>query len=283
MTELLTVLLKVSLVIFMAGSLLDMGLRLRFREALEGLRNVRFVTLSLLWGFVLCPAFAWLLTRVVPLEEHFAMGLILLGMTPCAPFLPMMVERARGDMAYAAGFMLLASVVMVAYMPLAVPVLATGLTVSAWTIAKPLLALVLVPLAIGMVILRVAESVAARLHPFVRNSTSVAAVILLLMCAAVYGNDFRGVVGSYAIAVQIVFFSVVTAVPYWLSCGLAPRQKSVLSLGLTTRNLGVALTPLFSIPDIDQRSIIMIVLAVPMQLIFAVLAARWFARRANRA
>ncbi len=48
--ETLQVLLEISLVIFMAGNLLDMGLRLKMSEALRGLRNVRFVAASLLWG-----------------------------------------------------------------------------------------------------------------------------------------------------------------------------------------------------------------------------------------
>jgi bile acid:Na+ symporter, BASS family len=58
MNEILMILLKISLVIFMAGNLLDMGLRLNPRDALRGLRNVRFVAYVLLWGFVLCPALA---------------------------------------------------------------------------------------------------------------------------------------------------------------------------------------------------------------------------------
>src|SRR4030042_6356654 len=149
--NLLVVVLKVSLVIFMVGNLLDMGLRLKLREALGALRNVRFVVLSVLWGFVLCPALAYLLTKVIPLDPPYAMGMILLGMAPCAPFLPMMVDKARGDLAYAAAFMLLASVVTVIYMPLAVPVLVKGLTPDAWTIAKTLLFFLMVPLAIGIV------------------------------------------------------------------------------------------------------------------------------------
>ena len=56
MNDVLMVLLKISLVIFMAGNLLDMGLRLDPRDALRGLRNVRFVGYVLLWGFLLCPA-----------------------------------------------------------------------------------------------------------------------------------------------------------------------------------------------------------------------------------
>jgi BASS family bile acid:Na+ symporter len=85
MSEVLMIPLKITIVIFMAGNLLDLGLRLDLKAALKGLRDVRFVTLSLLWAFVLCPALAWGLTQVIPLSKPYAMGLILLGLTPlCA-------------------------------------------------------------------------------------------------------------------------------------------------------------------------------------------------------
>jgi BASS family bile acid:Na+ symporter len=50
--------------------------------------------------------------------------------------------------------MRLTAVGTVAFMPFAVPLLVEGLTVDAWTIAKPLLIVVRLPLAVGMVILR---------------------------------------------------------------------------------------------------------------------------------
>src|SRR5688500_14171363 len=113
----LDIALKISLVLFMVGNLLDMGLLLKVQAALGALRNVRFVSLSLLWGFILLPRLASLLSVVVPLEPPYAIGLLLLALAPCAPFLPPMVDRARGDMGYTAAFMLLASVATVAYMP----------------------------------------------------------------------------------------------------------------------------------------------------------------------
>src|SRR5512136_1486431 len=148
----------------MVGNLLDMGLKLKLREALGGLQNVRFVVLSVLWGFILCPALAYGLTKIIPLETPYAIGMILLGMAPCAPFLPAMADKARGDLAYAAAFMLLASVVTVVYMPLAVPVMVRGLTANAWTIAKPLLYFLMVPLAIGMAIQRVSAPIACKIE-----------------------------------------------------------------------------------------------------------------------
>ena len=275
-------LLTISIVIFMVVSLLDLGLRLKLREALEGLRNVRFVMLSVLFGFIICPALAYLLATAIPLAPPYAMGMILLGMTPCSPFLPTMVDRARGDSAYAGAFTLLASVVTVAYMPLAVPVMVTGLTEDAWTIAKPLLFFVLAPTAIGMAIQRNSASLAAGLQPYVKKMTGISTISVLALTIALYGKGLAAAVGSYAFGTQILFFSVATAGTYALSFNLPQTQRSVLTLGMSTRNVGVAFAPLLSVQDIDQRAIVMVAIGLPMQIIASLLAAQWLARRAQK-
>ena len=280
--ELLSVIFKITLVIFMVGNLLDMGLRLKLAEAWAGLRNSRFVIFSLLWGFVVCPTLAWLLAHFLPIAYPYAIGMVLLGMTPCAPFLPPMVERAKGDMGCTAAFMLLASLVTVAYMPLAVPFMVKGLSASAWMIAKPLLLLLVVPLAIGLGLQHRSGPLAAKLHPLVKKITGFDTVLFLILCLVVYGKGFLGAVGSYAIGTQILFFSFATVAPFFLSFGLPLGQRSVLALGMATRNTGAAFAPLFATHDVDQRAIVMVALGVVMQAIFSVCAATWFGRMAPR-
>jgi bile acid:Na+ symporter, BASS family len=279
MDNILIVLLKISVVIFMAGNLLDLGLRLNLQAALRGLRDVRFVVLSVLWAFVLCPALAYGLTLVLPLTPAYAMGLILLALAPCAPLLPMMADKARGDLNYAATFILLASGGTVVYMPLVVPVLVKGLSVSALAIAEPMLVLVLLPLLIGVVIQIRSASTASLLHPFVKKGAGLDTVIMLILVIIIYGKGFIGSVGTYAIGTQVVFFSVVTAASYALGFGMPQRQKSVLSLGICTRNCGAALAPLFVVPDVDQSAVVMVTLGIPMMAGFAFIAARVFAAR----
>jgi BASS family bile acid:Na+ symporter len=283
MTETLNTLLKISLVIFMAGNLLEMGLRLRLGTALVGLRDVRFAGFSLLWCFVLGPAIAWGLSRLIPLEPPYAMGLILIGLAPCAPFLPMVVDRARGDTGYTASFMLLAAVGLVATMPFLVPLLVEGLSVSAWMIAKPLLGVVLVPLVIGMVILRRAPAFADRAQPIVKKITGLATIVMLGLCLVIYGQAFIGSAGSYATLTQVLFYAAVTAGSYLLAFGLPQPQKSVLALGVCTRNLGAAFAPLFAVAGVDERAIVMVALGVPLQTIAAFIAARAFGARAGAA
>ena len=126
-TDHLTLVLKITLVVFIASSLLDMGLRLDPQDAARGLRNIRFVRLTLFWGFVASPALAFAITRFLPLAPSYTMGLLLMGITPCAPFVPMIVERAKGDLGYTAAFMLLTSIATIVVVPLAVPLMIEGL------------------------------------------------------------------------------------------------------------------------------------------------------------
>ena len=83
-TDHLTVVLKVTLVVFIASSLLDMGLRLDPPDAARGLRNVRFVGRSLIWGFVVSPTLAlfMLLTSIATI-----------AVMPLA--VPLMISRER--------------------------------------------------------------------------------------------------------------------------------------------------------------------------------------------
>jgi bile acid:Na+ symporter, BASS family len=279
MTEMLSIAFKISLVIFMAGNLLDMGLRLKIQDALVGLRHGRFVVHSLLWSFVLCPALAYLATVVVPLDQPYAVSLLLVSMAPCAPFLPAMVGKARGDLGYTASFMLLAAFGTVVYMPVVVPLVVKGVTVSAWGIAKPLVMLVLVPMAIGMATFRAAPALAAKLQPAVKTITTIGTIIMLALLMVLYGKGFLGSAGSYASVTLAGFLIVVTAASYGLAFGLSPDQKSVLSLGICTRNAGAALAALYAVPDLDPRAVIGAALVVPIMVIVSILAARWFAGR----
>ena len=271
---------KVSLAFFMAFSLLDMGLRLNLNDAIQGLRNFKFVAHTLVWSFVFCPALAYLITRVIPLDPPYAVGMLLLGMAPCAPFVPILVEKAKGDLGYTAAFMLLASVGTVVCMPVTVPLLTQGLSASPWTIAKPLLIVVLIPMAVGVIFRRQKEGLAAKIQPIVKKLSGLAGLIWCLLCLIIYGKGLLGLAGELAVLSEVVFFGIICLATYYLGFGLCHEQKIVLSIGVTTRNLGACLTPLLSVPDADERATLMIVLSLVIMVIVARLGAKWFGRAA---
>jgi BASS family bile acid:Na+ symporter len=216
---------------------------------------------------------------VLPLSEPYAMGLLLLGLAPCAPLLPGMVDKAHGDVNYAASFMLLASAGTVVYMPLMVPLLVKGVTVSAWTVAKPMLFLVLIPLVIGIAIQRSRPAIASSIHPYVSKGTGIDTLLMLLLVVVIYAKGFTAAVGTWAILAQVLFFTLTIAASYALAFGVPPARKSVMTLGLSTRNVGAALAPLLVATDAAPETTVMVTLGIPMMGLFSFIAARIFAGR----
>jgi BASS family bile acid:Na+ symporter len=245
------------------------------------LRNLHFVAMVVVLDWLLCPAFAWLLVRLLPIDASYAIGLLLISLAPAAPFLPMMVRRAGGDLPYTAAFMLISAFGTVLLMPLVVAFIVPGLLVDSWAVAKPLVALLFLPMVAGMTFKAAAAGFAGRLLAIVRPIANAATVILLAAIGVRYSQGFLAAVGSYAIAAQLIYAVGLVLGGYVISTGMPAGQRSVLSLGACTRNLGAALAPLLVRPS-DPRTMVMVALAVPITLLVTYLAAGWLSQRADR-
>ena len=257
-----------------------MGLELNLTEALKTLRSARAIGLIVLWGWVVGPALAWLITKVLPLAEAHAAGLLLISLAPTAPFFPLMVGRARGDMSFAAAFMLLTTIGTVVLLPLMTPVLIQGLTVDTWSLAKPLLIMVLLPMLIGGAIGVFAPTVAEKLFPVVKKIGGISLLITLALTLYLYGREMLGAVGSFAPGAQVLFFVLITTLSYNLGFGLKQPQRSAMALGMCTRNIAAVFAAYFGITNPPEGMFVMIVLVVPLAALVAIVAARIFARQA---
>ena len=83
--------------IFTVSNLAAMGLQVKMPEVIEALRNKKSLALIFVWGWVLGPAFGYLITLGLPLAEPYVIVILLASLAPCAPFLQQMVGKARGD------------------------------------------------------------------------------------------------------------------------------------------------------------------------------------------
>ena len=279
--EVCTLIMKISLVFFMAGNLMEMGLRLNLPDAIKGLRNIKFVIYTLLWGFVLGPAVAYVITLFMPIDEPLAVGLILMSLAPCAPFVPIFVTKAKGDLGYTAAYMFLVAIGTIIFMPIAVPFLVKGLSVTAWAIAKPLIIMILIPLLIGMAIRRFSDETADKMQPAVKKITMFFTILVFVLLIVIYYKGIVSIMGSLAIATQLIFFFILTALSYWTAFGLKHEQKIVLSIGNSTRNLGAAIAPLFAATAIAPEAIIMVVLSLPVMVLFPFIAIKMFGKNAK--
>jgi len=272
---------KIMVVLFTVSSIGALGLEVNLREALKFLRSVRAIGLILLWGWVVGPALAWLIIRLLPLNEAHAAGLLLISLAPTAPFFPLMVSKARGDMSFAGAFMLVTTLGVVLFLPLLAPLLIEGLTVNTWPLAKPLLVMVLLPLLIGGAIRVFAPNAAEKLFPVVKKIGVIFLLITLVLTLILYGRDMLGAVGSFAPGAQVLFFVAITAISYKIGFGLEQQQRSAMALGMCTRNICAVFAGYFGITNPPPGLFVMIALVVPLAAIVAMVSARLFARQAG--
>ncbi len=278
----LQILLNFSVVIFTLGYLASLGLEIKLQEVFNSLRSVRIISLVFFWGWVAGPALAWLLTRFIPMTDAHAAGLLLVSMAPTAPFFPLVVQRARANASSGAAMLLLTTIGTVVFLPLLAPLVITGLTVDTWSLAKPLLFMVLFPLLTGIAIQVGARDIARKIYPVVRKTGGVFLVITLVLTFMAYGRDMLGALGSFAPGTLTVFLIVIAVLSYSFSFGLDQPQRSSLALAMCTRNIAAVFAGYFGITNPPPGLFVMIVLVVPIAAVVAFGAAYLFARQSPK-
>ncbi len=259
----------------------SMGLELKLHETLQALRSVRVLALTLVWCWVVGPAFAVLLTKMLPMAEPYAVGLILFSLAPTAPMLPILIRRARADISFAAAIMPLAVVSTVILMPVLAPLLIPGLTLSSWDIGKPLLLSMLLPLVTGVLIRAYAAPVADKIFPAVKKIAGVSTVLLLAFVVLVNWRALLSTLGSFAVVALVLFTLGLALVAYVFGFGLNQAQRSAMALGVCSRNGSAMLMAVTAFPVIDPNLMAMSLLMVPLPLLVWLALARFLASRAG--
>lgn len=238
--EILNVILQVSLLVFVVSSMLAMGLSLTVVQIMEPLRSVRLVLISLVANFVAVPLIGWGIAELLALEEGLAIGLTIMAVAAGAPFLPKLAAAANGSVAFSVGLMVLLMVVTVAYMPLVLPLLISGVEVNPWDIASSLIFLMLVPLGIGLLVRARYEDTASGLQPLMAQTSTIAIALLLVAGVIVNFDSIVELVGTGGFIAIVLFLAAAMVVGYF-GGGDDPAIRSVLGLGTAQRNLSAAL------------------------------------------
>ncbi len=240
LTDFLTTIAQLAGLLFIVSSMLAMGMSLTIPMILQPLKNVRLVVLALLANFVLVPLLAYVITAVIPLEQSLRIGLIVLSTAAGAPFLPKLVQGAQGNVAFGVGLMVLLMVVTIIYLPLVLPLLLPGVSVNPWDIAKSLIVLMLIPLAIGLLIKSHSPDVAAEYQPVMNKVSSVSILILLVVGLGLNVSNIIDLIGSGGI-VALLLFIVGSLLIGFLLGGRDPQVRSVMGLGTAQRNVSAAI------------------------------------------
>ena len=238
MKEVLEVVVDVLMFAFVAGSMITSGLGLTIPQIIEPFKNKKMVMLSLIANFILVPLFAFGIVRILPVSEGVRIGIILLAVSGGAPFIPKIVETAKGRVGGAVGLMLLLLIVTIILMPLVVPLIFHGASISSWNIAKTLIYSMLIPLFIALFVKARFSDIAIRIQPFFAKLTNI--TVLVLFLAIVY-LDIEVIASNVsALPVILIFFLGAFGIGY-LTGGKSRNARIILSVGTGLRNPTVAI------------------------------------------
>jgi predicted Na+-dependent transporter len=271
MSDIITAIAQISAMTFVLTSMLAMGLSLTIKQIVDPLRNTRVVLLALLANFVLVPALAYVIQALIPLDEGLATGVIIVGTAAGAPFLPKLVQVAKGNAAFSVGLMTLLMVVTVVYLPVVLPLLLPGASVSPWDIARSLILSMLLPLGIGLFVKARYEEIAASVQPYMSQVSSLAIVLMLVTILGLQYKTILGTIGSGGILAAVLFLVGALIIGLLLG-GKDAAMQSVMGLGTAQRNLAAAMLVAAQnfADDADVLVMVMLVAILGLVLLMAV-------------
>lgn len=264
----LSSLVNLAVLVFSVTSMLSVGFSYTLREIIEPLRDIQGVLLALAANFILVPVLAYGIAQLLALEPALAVGLLLAATAAGAPFFIKLTQIAKGDLAFAAGLLVLLLLVTIVYMPVVVPLIAPDATVNARAIATPLVLTMLVPLGIGLLVDAWAEPLSDRLLPILNKAASAALVVLIALTMLMNYESLLSVFGTGAVPAALLVIVGAFSSGYLLG-GSDPMERRVIALGTAQRNIAAATVVATQSFD-DPRTLVMVVVTslVSMAVLF---------------
>lgn len=277
--ETMQLVMKLMILVFVVSSMAALGLSLNFKEIIKPLRQPMLLIVTMLVNFVVSPALAYLLCRLLPLNTSYETGLLLLSAAAGAPFLPKLVELAGGDVTLSVSMLLLQVSGSILLMPVTLPLLIPGLQADVISIALPLLLQMLLPLVLGLIFQQMAPRVAIRLQTLLKLLTSVSALgaVVLLLISNMQG--MFATLGSGAGLLALAYVVLTMSAGYL--GGVVVRSSGIVhALASGQRNIAAALVTAAG-NQLDELVMVMLIMTTFVGLIPLIGAAVYWKRRTN--
>jgi len=226
------------------GTVFCYGLQATWQDAVHLVRHRGLLVRSLLSMFVVMPIAAILIVNLLPLPRPTQIVLIALAISPIPPMLPKKEGKAGGQASYGLGLMITMGLLAIVLSPLAAELIGLyfnrSFDVDAAAVAKPVLMMIALPLALGMAVRAWKPALAARLA----RPLLIASTILLVVCALAIivgiSRAMWGLIGNHTLLAMFLFACIGLLAGHWLG-GPVGEQRTVLALSSASRHPAIAL------------------------------------------
>lgn len=220
-----------------------LALNSRPGEARYLLRHRGLLARSLVAMHVVMPVTALLLTSIIPVHPAVRLALVALMISPIPAALPSKALGAGGDAAYAVSLLTIVSMLSVVVVPLTVAAIGkiygTSMHVPPRVVASVVFSGVVIPLTIGLALVRSAPGVAARLAAPMATAANVVLLLGMIPLLVTMWPAIRELVGNGTVIVIAALLVIAMGIGYLLG-GPRRNERGVLGLATSSRHPGVA-------------------------------------------
>lgn len=249
--------LSIELVVF------SLGLESSLADATSLFHRPALLFRSLFSMNVVMPAFAAVLAATFDLKPAVKIALVFLAVSPVPPALPRQQFKLGGTSNYIHGLLVSAALISIFLVPLTIEVLGRAfqqdIHVTPAAVAKVVGISILLPMAAGMLVRRLAPGFAKRSAPLLSKVAfllllAAAAVVLLVSLGGIWAKIGDGTI------LAIAAFVVVGAVAGHLLGGPVPAERTTLALATASRHPGLALAIASATYPAQRRNVAAVVL-----------------------
>ena len=203
--QLLNALFNAGIVISVGATVLSLGMSFTVGQLVAPLKRVGLVIAMVVLNALVIPAAAWGIAKASPMDSQYVPGLVLatLGAGSAASLKAAQLAR-RADLPLAVSLAVVLQLVNIVAVPLWAGKVVTGASISAWDIVKSLLALVLLPLVIGLFVRARYADHATAWQPELVKAANLALVIAMAAGIAANWSTIVSLFGSWVSATAVV-------------------------------------------------------------------------------
>ena len=238
----------------LAFIMLALGLGLTFDDFARVVRRPRDFAVGAVSQIVVLPAVAFALASIWPMAPELALGLMIIAAAPGGVTSNILTAFARGDVALSISLTAVISLLSVITIPIIV-VFAygqfigeqTGRDISVAGTAIGVFLIVAVPVLIGLVVRRLAESFALRFEPAARKVSAV--LFVLVLAGAIYDQranivPYFAQAGLVTLVLNLLMMTIAWLLARMFATGPTQRVAIAIECGLQNGTLAIAVAVL---------------------------------------
>jgi BASS family bile acid:Na+ symporter len=269
MDEFLRQSVPLAIAIFLVTAMLSLGLDMTVKQVSQPLRNRWLVIKSLLVSVLAVPLIAIVLTRVIPMEQALATGLVIYALAAGTEGGPKFVQMVQGNTPSAFGLLAVLLTATVIFLPMVINVAIPDADVALGEVVVKLLLLVALPICLGMLVNARLTDLAERISPAIHRLSMIFLAVLFTLIIYVNLEAIMSLQPTALLAGLLLF--VVSYGAGYAAGGPAAENRKALAIMTFARNGSISMLIAGQVFSDEPQVLVMVTLMAAASVVGGVL------------